>query len=65
MDVVGLFISADGAHVSIKPLAVGKTVFLQGKPLPLRKGVDDFGLRVILLLDTESDRSLYTVQVIV
>ena len=65
MDVVCLLIPADGVHIGIKTLAVGKTVFFQSVPFPFCKRMDDLGIFALYAADIEAYRALHAVQVIV
>ena len=61
MNIVRLFISADGAHIGVKSFAHGKSVFFQGIPFPLCQGLHDLGFPLLLIFDIEGYRTLHTV----
>ncbi len=65
MDVVGLFVAADCAHIRIEAFSIGKSVFLQGEPFPFGQRMHDFRGGIILLFDAEYDRAFHAVQIIV
>ena len=64
MEVVYLFVAADGIHIGKQALADVELVALQRQPLPLRKRMDDLRLGVYVG-NVKTDRPLVAVQVIV
>ena len=65
MDVVCIFVAADGAHVRIQTLTGMEPVVFQSVALPFCKRMDDLGSRIILFFDPEGYRALHTVQIVV
>ena len=64
MDIIGFLIPADGVHIRVKAFSHGETVGLQGLPLPLGQGVDNFHGRAGFQ-HIEGDGAFHTVQVII
>ena len=64
MDVVQLFIPADGVHIGVKAAAYRKIVALEGQTLPFCQRVDDLRLRAHSG-DVEADGALIAVQIVV
>ena len=65
MNVVGVLIPADGAHVGVEAFADVEAVLLQGVALPFGQRVDNFGRALVLFPDAKGNGALHTVQVVV
>ena len=61
MDVVRNLIPADGVHIRVESLPVGKTVFFEGIAFPLCQGLYHFRPVVVLLFDAERNRTFIAV----
>ena len=61
MDVVGLFVPADGVHVSVKTFTHVEVIAFQSETFPFGERVDDLERLVVLLLYAEADRALHAV----
>ena len=44
VDIIQIFVSADGVHIGVQAAAHAEIVALQGHALPLRQGMDDLGV---------------------
>ena len=65
MEIIGVFIPSDRAHIRIQPFAMDKTVFGKRQSFPFCQRMNDLGHRLILLPDPESYRPFHAVQIIV
>ena len=65
VEVVQLFVGADGVHVGIEAVARGNAVFGQFEPFPLGQRVDHFGTCLTHILNGESHGPFGSVQVVV
>ena len=61
MNVVRTFIAADGIHIRVDAFSDLKSVFFQGVTFPFCERMDNFGIFIVLLLNTESNRAFITV----
>ena len=61
MDIIRLFVAADGIHIRIEAFSLLETVFLKRIAFPLCKGMDNFGFRIILFLDAKGYRAFYAI----
>ena len=64
VDIVCVFVAADGHHVGVKPLSNAETVFAEGVALPFRKGVNDL-CHLPGFLYVKRYRALHSVEVVV
>ena len=65
MDIVGLLVAADRAHVCIKTFTDLETVFFQRISFPLGQRLHDFSHAAVLLENIKINRALNTVQIVV
>ena len=61
MNVIRIFVAADGVHIRIQSLAWTKAIFMQCKAFPFCKGMYDFCILSVLFLDIKYNRPLYAV----
>ena len=61
MNIVGIFVPADGIHIGIEPFSGRKTVFMQCEALPFCERVHDLCILAVLFLNIKRNRALYAV----
>ena len=64
MDIVQLFVPADGVHIGVQAVAQGEVVPLQGQPLPFCQGMDYLGIHSHSG-NIEGYRPFHTAQVVI
>ena len=65
MEVVQLFVGADGVHIGVDAVSAGNLILRQRHPFPLCQRVDDLGPLVAHIADGESHRPFDAVEVVV
>ena len=61
MDIIGIFIPADRAHIGVKSLAGVEAVVFQSVSFPFGERVYDLGRCVLLFFDTKRNRAFHTI----
>ena len=65
MDIVGLLITANGAHVGVKTFSCGKTVFLECIAFPFCERLYNLSFSGVLVFDIKGYGTFDSVQIIV